>query len=1401
MRRHTVRRIGQAAAAFSLLTGLVTVTHTPASAAVRTDATTTRMLAALTTATAPDWDDDEYDWYRQTLVDIAGYDTEPEVRTAAQAALDVGTMAAVKAFVDTGWAAARAQANSRKSKNLKTVQGWAKTGGPKVKEYANRALVSGDYAISEFVAWGHEAADLLDHPVTDTQAEQDRIRGRVEQMVTFGGPTVVADGTAALATGDPAVIATFYRTGYSVAAQSDYDIRESIRVAVENRNTALDAITAQARLNATAASARAEILHANIEAMKLLDDALIAMQSGVAASRRADQILEEDKVNRKNGQKGRTTELQALVAEATGYTQRATVAATQADSTVATAQTAASKLIGTGQSHGVDWAKVTVGAGSAIQAATATAETAQHAAEATLADSLALDADANAQLHANNAAKWLAAAQKQAAIAKNLAAVAVEQQKIAEAAAGRAKAQRLIAEAASVRAGQHAANARNARISAQAASGNAIGKSNDAILAHTNAQAAAERENAAISKARQAGDELETATNRCFAAQEAYQQITAALQTARDEATAAGKDADVATADLAAAANQARDAYNASQAWADRARAAAATAQAEAQQASAAASQARSAAAKADQDALTARRASDKAQTVARGAINAAQTARLDAQRTQTEASAAVQESTQAVFDADVADQAAGAAAASAEVAVDKADSADWVAAQFSGVDADARRIMQVTSLAVTDSQERQAAARTRADEAAAAADRATDAANRAVGDIKPAYDAAAQAVKSANDAAKAADAAHDAAVDAINQANGANRAAAQASQYEQSAWGDASVADAAAQTAQNAANIANTAAKDAEGLHTWATTQTANLHAFATELGNKLKDIKDEKARQDTIEAKKHELEDKVADGIVDFYQCHQKASTEDCQKIWDFAKEKGQELADTGWNYVKNAALCRAGIQSACDAATDANESVLKFVQQVGVGVWESLKSTWAAVKMLGSCMSWVFVGTDDPDFQENCGKAVAAFQAMPAMLRDHPLELIHISEWQDNPGKAFGMTLFDVGTFFIPGVGEITGALNKLLAGLGVLLPKTLARLAEGVGVIDRFVVPLAEGGSKFPGGLAKLTNVVVKIENGAATIIDGIAIVDGTAFKLEAGALKLTGAVEDMVSGMVRLEGGVVRVEGKTAKLDDAVVRVEKGDTAAPKVCGLGLRAMAAAAAEPCLGDQPDGSWVGEEFDKPLTLEKPFNDAANDAIKAAKAAEPSISKGIENATARIPGATKGGWDYRLKQPDSLKRKIIGDHRKAPAATPAEIVGAIRDNIRYTWIFDDEQYLDRTLAGISELRRQGFQLQSFSNSWLDTTKTYMGINTKWLDPKTGSYFEMQFHTPDSFQINKREHSVYEQIRNPETTAEQKAALQRISEQMWGVVTMPAGTDLLTEDLVRQFLGSVTS
>ncbi|MFI7547673.1 hypothetical protein [Actinoplanes sp. NPDC049599] len=1353
---------------------------------------------AAAAAAAVDWTDDEAQWYRDSVVDIASYAAEPEVRDAARAALAAGTTQAIADFVDLGWARARTAATQRKTRDRNQVKTWSTTGGTNVRAAAGRALVGGDYAIGEFVAYGYELANRLDHPVDDTPAERERIYARVEQMITIGGPTVVAEGSVALASGDPVVIADFYATGYAAANRTDWDNREKIRQAIELRNQSVDALQVNASSAATAATARKEIIRANIDALRYLEDALLAMRLAAGAAREADQVFEQDRIQRPAGGKGRTALLEARKADAITQANRANQTALQMNAVIARVKAAAAELTSSGQAHGQDWAQVTVAVGLSAQAAAHAAGTAGAAAAATLADSLALDADQNATLHADNAARWLAETKHQEKTAADLALVAKAQQKIAEDAAKRAKDQRGIAEKASVSARQHADKAKALRGEAQRASDNAVAQAQVAASAQLEANDAVRRESAAIDRVNRSGEELKAATSRCYAAEAEYIAITQALQKARAEAEAAGKDADEATRDLQAQADRARAAYNSAQAWANKAQAAAAAAKGEAEKASAAARKARDAAKAAQKEALTARRASDKAGQAAVDAVQAAESARVSAMTVQAEAEAAVREAGHAVVQADIAGDAAGTAGALAQLTVDRAGTASYIAARFAALNADARAALTVAGEAIVVSQQQAEAAAKRAAEAEAAAIHATGQATDAVGDIKPAYEAAARATGSANTAIGAANKAYQAAVAATNDANGASKAAAAASQWESAAWRDAGIAGTAAQNASSAAAAAGRASASIDRAYAWAKTATADIHSQAKKLGEVLKGLTDSKAKQDAIAREQQEFEDKVEAGILSYLQC-QIAMVDACKHLWELVQPSLKTALDASKNHIALLAKCYTGDSAACDAAQANGDRVQDFFVQVGAGLWEGAKGFVQGLKAVTDCASWVVVGFHGDYFQNNCGKVVDGIQQMPAMLKDHPLELIHITEWRDNPGKAFGLTLFDIGSFAIPGIGEIGGTLNKVLGGLNRLLRLGITKMSGGVGRIERFAIRVADVPGQPAGRVAQITNVGLRVENGVVKFDEAAALIDNALYKVEPTTARFDGAIGNLDGAVVHLQDGVVAVENGIAKIKDLVLKIDRDVDLpdSPSSCGLlrAARVAAAAAAVPCNGTQPDGSWKYLENGVTLELDKRANLLADNAIKAAAEAEELLSPRMQKLIESVPGATREGWAYRLKTADSLKRKLAGDLEDA-GTDAARVLEGVGDNIRYTAVLLPGQYVHGVQEAVRMLKQQRYELvESPKNGWKPGSMgNYKGINTTWRDPVTGHLFEVQFHTPDSFWVNKLEHPFYEIGRLPTVEGLEASAwgltkreAKGFSKAMWETVEVPEDAEKL--------------
>ncbi|HUQ56806.1 hypothetical protein [Lentzea sp.] len=1311
--------------------------------------------------------DEEYEFYKMLVRDIAEHAEDAEVRDAATAALAVNTKERLIWFLDHGETEARAKAAERKraeaAENRRKVEEWARTGGPNVKAGAQAALNAGDQAIKDFVAYGHEIALKQDQrQEEDDKAERDRVIARVRDMVAHGGPQVKLEGEPLLMRGDYALIREFYLTGYAEANRRDATFKATIEQALVDRNNAITELNALARRSEAAATARAEILRANITAVKALDDGTMAMNMAAKAAHRSDQILQEDKPGRAHGQRGRDADLDALRVEATRYAETGARASMSAAEATAQAQNAAVRLIDTGMTNGLDWAKVTIAIGGAVEAASKAAETAQHATEATLADSRALDANSGAQEHAANARKYREVAERQALQAADLAEAARKQQDIAIGSRDRAAQQKVIAENAAARARQHAVNARNHRLTAQSAASNAVSKAQSAVKAHGDAVDASVREQAAIDAAAKTGRELKTATSVCFGKVTFAEQVEGALRTAREEAIKQGKDADEATKDIAEAAGRARADANAAEAWAGRARAAAAAANAEAQRAAAAAREARAAAARADQEAVTARRAADEANRLAIEAVNVAVATQASADQTRFEAEATVAEANAAVWQSSIADRASSAAAASASMIIDPARMAEVIARPYAGINGDARRALETAAKALLIGEEQSRSAREKAEEAAQAAAAAQQAADRAIADVKPAYEAAARAAASANQAAQYAVTAHNAANEAAQHAAGAHAAASTAAQHASSARSDAVGAGNAAAVASSAAQSAGQAAAAAEQIHQWAIKATAAIHTFADEVGTHLDQFLDAKKRaeeaqkqaQDAAQRKQDELNTEFRNGVMGVVACKVNSSSPECLEVMRKAGEAAGKALDAAGEYARDAILCHGGDQSACQRFTESTKKIQDFAIEAAKGFAEGAVNTWNGIVKLAECGVQSRIQAYAP--------ACAEIWAGVKDLTENPYKLIHLDVWHDNPGKAFGLTAFDVvAAAATAPIGGSGSALSKALGVVASSITRTTAALASGVGKFSGFVVKLADDiplPTKLPGNMGEILNLSVRVENGIAKLDGAITVIDGRLYKLESISLRAEGDLSRLEGSIARIEprNGLelkLTIENGVAKLENATFKFEQMDRLPPPK-----------PLTPPKGVVKDGVWTMEEFGQTLRLEKVHNEAVDafraKAVEAESRITPQLQDLVGTIKRDLPSVDLEGLAYSVKGADSLKRKIVDKLTKNPDI--GVVLGDVKDAVRYTMIADDAAYVTAVERGIAALEAKGFVKLEVKNSWLQNryVDKYRGINSVWKDPATGQVFEFQFHTPKSLSAKTVEHPWYELHRVPGTT-----------------------------------------
>jgi hypothetical protein len=120
----------------------------------------------------------------------------------------------------------------------------------------------------------------------------------------------------------------------------------------------------------------------------------------------------------------------------------------------------------------------------------------------------------------------------------------------------------------------------------------------------------------------------------------------------------------------------------------------------------------------------------------------------------------------------------------------------------------------------------------------------------------------------------------------------------------------------------------------------------------------------------------------------------------------------------------------------------------------------------------------------------------------------------------------------------------------------------------------------------------------------------------------------------------------------------------------------------------------------------------------------------------------------------------------------------------LGRMKDSVRYTMQFPGEgtAYTDGVNTAMQRFTDAGIKpVGDFRNSWEEPG--YQGINSWWRDPATGHTFEVQFHTPESFDAKMETHDLYEQQRLPGVTQEEQDALQQQQDQIFDAVPRPPG------------------
>jgi hypothetical protein len=185
-------------------------------------------------------------------------------------------------------------------------------------------------------------------------------------------------------------------------------------------------------------------------------------------------------------------------------------------------------------------------------------------------------------------------------------------------------------------------------------------------------------------------------------------------------------------------------------------------------------------------------------------------------------------------------------------------------------------------------------------------------------------------------------------------------------------------------------------------------------------------------------------------------------------------------------------------------------------------------------------------------------------------------------------------------------------------------------------------------------------------------------------------------------------------------------------------------------------------------------------------ASEVRQGAATAEPVLTALI-GETAGDCGGTMVGLQFRLKQQDSLARKIATDIVKT-GMSPEEAAGGISDAVRYTCCFAPEEYTAGVTKVLNELREGGNKIKKLKNAWVKKIP-YKGINVQLIDPQ-GQAFELQFHTERSFNVKDKEtHHIYEEMRLLDPSSDRWNELNQQQMDIVSQVPLPDGVDTIQD------------
>ena len=167
------------------------------------------------------------------------------------------------------------------------------------------------------------------------------------------------------------------------------------------------------------------------------------------------------------------------------------------------------------------------------------------------------------------------------------------------------------------------------------------------------------------------------------------------------------------------------------------------------------------------------------------------------------------------------------------------------------------------------------------------------------------------------------------------------------------------------------------------------------------------------------------------------------------------------------------------------------------------------------------------------------------------------------------------------------------------------------------------------------------------------------------------------------------------------------------------------------------------------------------------------------EPGATMMMHRIVKKLDGELQG-LKNRLKTQNSMMSKLwkgMKRHQSGPDVS----VDYLTDTLRYTAVFDSDEFVPKTMQMIGMLGERGYSLYNPRTFKYDG-RAYKGYNAVF-EHKDGHFIELQIHTPMTYSAKEESHKLYSIAREMRRSNPNKYPLVERMRESWVGVKLPDG------------------